>query len=62
MKKRPEKVTDVNLNFLDKLRESTTVNMVGAMPYLMEEYPELTKDEAKSIHHYWMLTFGNENR
>jgi len=62
MKKKPEKITNDHLNFLDKLRESTTINMFGAVPYLMIEYPELTKDEAKSIHSYWMLTFGNENR
>lgn len=44
--------------FLEDLRESGEVNMFGAAPYLMEEFPELDRREAKAIVQEWMRTFA----
>lgn len=40
--------------FLDELRDSGATNMFGARPYLMEEFPELTKQEAGEVLQAWM--------
>ena len=58
MKERPEIVEEEYLEFLDILRESGVTNMFGATPYLQEEYPELSKKEARDILTYWMNTFS----
>jgi hypothetical protein len=39
--------------FLDELRESGETNMVGAAPYLQEEF-DLTRNEARTILSEWM--------
>ena len=59
---RPEFVLDEQLEYLDNLRESGETNMFGATPYLVDEFPELSKQEARKILTYWMETFGNESR
>lgn len=43
--------------FLNDLRDSGITNMFGAAPYLMEEYPELTRREAQAIVRQWMREF-----
>lgn len=43
--------------FLNELRESGVTNMFGAAPYLQEEFPELTKQEARDIVGEWMRSF-----
>jgi len=58
---RPEVVTDEHLRYLDWLRESGETNMWGATPYLMEMYGELSKQEARTIHSYWMQSFGERH-
>jgi hypothetical protein len=40
--------------YLDYLRESGKTNMFGARPYLMNEFLELSKDEAEKILTEWM--------
>lgn len=40
--------------FLDKLKDTGQTNMVGAIPYLLEEFPVLTQEEARKYLHYWM--------
>lgn len=50
-------MTNEHKEFLDDLRESGVTNMFGAVPYLMEEFPELTKVEARKILAEWMGTF-----
>lgn len=47
-------MTEEHKEFLDDLRESGETNMFGAAPYLMEEFPELTRQEAKAIVQQWM--------
>jgi hypothetical protein len=59
---RPEFVTNDMLEFLDDLRESGDTNMWGARPYLLDEYPELSKQEAGKVLVYWIETFGNPDR
>ena len=45
--------------FLNNLRESGVTNMFGAVPYLIEEFPELNRSKAKSILSDWMKNFEN---
>lgn len=50
-------MTQEHKEFLDELRESGVTNMFGAAPYLQEEFPELTKQEARAIVAEWMEKF-----
>lgn len=50
-------MTDDHKEFLDELRESGITNMFGAAPYLREEFPELTKEDARAIVTQWMDSF-----
>lgn len=50
-------MTQEHKEFLDELRESGETNMFGARPYLLEEFPELTKEEAKEVLSQWMKSF-----
>jgi hypothetical protein len=59
---RPEFITDDMLQYLDNLRESGAVNMFGAITYLLEDFPEMSKSEARNTLTYWMETFGKEDR
>ena len=40
--------------FLDCLRESGVTNMMGAIPYLLEEFEELARADASEILTLWM--------
>ena len=40
---------DYLLRYLDELRESGETNMFGAVSFLMEEFPDLSKSEAKAV-------------
>lgn len=40
--------------FLDVLRDSGVTNMLGATPYLMEQFPELKKKDARTILKDWV--------
>jgi hypothetical protein len=40
--------------YLDDLRASGTTNMFGASQYLIWEFPELNKNEARAILSEWM--------
>jgi hypothetical protein len=57
----PEACTNEMLEYLDDLRESGETNMFGACPYLMDEFPKLEKEEARSILLYWMNTFSERH-
>lgn len=59
---RPDFVEDDHLDYLDELRESGVTNMFGARPYLMKEFPDLSKDEAGVVLLYWMKTFGERHQ
>jgi len=59
---RPTKCESAHLVFLDNLRESGETNMYGGAMYLQDEYPSLTKKEARAILTYWMTTFGQVDR
>ena len=58
---RPSFVTNEQLEFLDKLRESGGTNMFGARPYVVEEFPELSYGEAGKVVSYWMKTFSERH-
>jgi len=58
MEEKPTFVTDEHLNYLDDLRESGETNMFGAAPYLIDEFPDLNKYDARSVLSYWMKTFS----
>ena len=40
--------------FLDELRESGEINMMGARKYIQTEYPDLTQKEARDYLMVWM--------
>ncbi len=50
-----------HLEYLDELRDSGDTNMFGAIPYLMEEFPKLSKKDAGIILTYWFQTFLDRN-
>lgn len=58
---KPNFVTEEHLEYLDDLRESGVTNMFGATPYLMAEFPELSKQEARKVLTYWMETFSTRH-
>lgn len=58
---RPEFVTEEHLVFLDNLRETGATNMFGATPYIENEYPEFSSQEAKDLLLYWMDSFNERN-
>ena len=39
--------------YLDNLRESGVTNMLGAVPYLLEEFEELDKKTARTVLQMW---------
>lgn len=42
-------------DYLDRLRQSGKTNMLGAVPYLQKEFPELLdRDQAVQILQAWM--------
>jgi hypothetical protein len=58
---RPEYVKDEHLFFLDTIRESGAINMLGASAPLHEMYPELSKAEVRKVLLYWMETFAERH-
>lgn len=50
---RPEYVTEEHLEYLDELRESGITNMLGARPYLIEEF-NLPSKQAAGVLRYWL--------
>jgi len=48
--------------YLDTLRESRVTNMFGAVPYLLEEFSELSEVEAKKVLKNWMETFSERHK
>jgi hypothetical protein len=51
---RPAALSQEHVDYLNDLRDSGETNMFGARPYLMREFPDLTRDEAMAICVYWM--------
>lgn len=56
---RPDIVEDVHLDYLDQLRESDETNMLGAAPYLQNEF-NLEHNDAIVVLKYWMESFQQE--
>lgn len=50
-------MTQEQKEYLNELRDSGETNMFGATPYLMEEFPELSKEEARAVLKEWMGSF-----
>lgn len=48
---------DKIFEFLDELRESGQTNMLGVVPYIVREFPALSKVEAKEWLLKWMKSF-----
>lgn len=61
MSEKPDSLTEDHLEYLDELRESGATNMFGATPYLMDEFPDLDKQQARSVLLYWMDTFSDRH-
>ena len=56
----PAPVTGAMLEYLDELRESGETNMLGAAPWLQEEFG-LSRKDASAALVYWMTTFGERH-
>jgi len=54
---KPEFMQDKYLSYLNAVRESGLINMFGAAPYLVCEFPELDKRKARAVLSYWMANF-----
>jgi len=50
------------LTYLDVLRESGVTNMFGAVPYLLEEFSELSEENARKVLKNWMKTFSERHK
>lgn len=59
---RPEYLIEEHLEYLDGLRDSGVVNMLGGAPYLRDTYPSLSRNESRSIVVYWMRTFSERQK
>ena len=63
---RGEKNMEKYFDYLDNLRKSGVTNMFGAVPYLQQEFPELSYDRAQAVYilREWMASHsgngGNE--
>jgi hypothetical protein len=58
---KPDFVTDEHLEYLDKLRESGVTNMFFATEFIIEEFPELSNEDAGQVLMYWMRSFGERH-
>lgn len=58
---KPKCLKEEHLHYLDQLRESGVTNMFGAVPFIMLEFHDLSKQEAKQVLLYWMETFGERH-
>jgi hypothetical protein len=54
---RPKFVTEEHLVYLDELRESEDTIMYKARPFVEDEFPEMSHDEAGVLLTYWMRSF-----
>lgn len=50
------------MDYLQELREEGTTNMFGAVPYILEEFPELDRAEASRILTLWMKNFNSQGK
>jgi hypothetical protein len=57
------KTVDKNavFEFLDVIRESSSINMFGAAPYIVDAFG-VTRYEAKDLLLEWMQTFGQRKK
>jgi len=52
---------NIYFEYLDALRDSGVTNMFGAVPYLINEFPELPMDEAKKVLKNWMDIYSERH-
>lgn len=57
----PDEDLEQYLDYLDDLRESGDTNMLGARPWLMMAFPELSSRQASQVLVYWMSSFGERH-
>ncbi len=55
---KPANLLPEHLEFLDDLRESGEINMMGAAEPLRNAYPSLSQRESRDILFYWMDNFA----
>jgi hypothetical protein len=60
-KLRPDFVSDTHLEYLDNLRESGETNMFGAAEFVMAEFNNLTRGQAREVLLYWIRTFSDRH-
>jgi len=47
--------------FLDDLRESGETNMYGALPYILDNFPGIKREQARKLLVDWMEQFGDSD-
>lgn len=52
---------DVVFEFLDEIRETGSINMFGATPYIIDAFG-VNRYEAKDLLLEWMQTFGQRKK
>ena len=52
---------DEVFGFLDELRKSGVTNMFGAVPFILERFPNIQRQEASQLLGKWMKTFGERH-
>lgn len=57
-----ENIEEKVFEYLDELRESGVTNMYGAIPYIQQEFPELTISQSSSLLVGWMKTFSERHK
>ena len=60
MRKTTEQEKEV-LEYLNILRDSGVTNMLGAIPYIQDEF-DLDKKESRRLLLLWMANFNNESK
>jgi RNA polymerase sigma factor (sigma-70 family) len=61
-KERPDYLKEEHLEYLDRLRENTKINMFDTIPYIIKEFPDLSREKAQVILCYWMMTYQERHR
>lgn len=59
--RKPEKLKEEHLKYLDDVRKSGATNMYGAASFLRDVFSDLSKKESRKILDYWMYTFSERH-
>jgi hypothetical protein len=61
-KGRPDYLKEEHLEYLDRIRENTKINMFDTISYIIKEFPDLSRAKAQVILCYWMMTYQERHK